>query len=101
MRGFAEKSSWTIRRGFTRSERGPVGAALAFLVALQLAPAARAQPPDAADIAEGMRIFLQKGNCQACHGWAADGRKMDNQMPDGANLREIKYGRDDVILVVK
>jgi len=48
-----------------------------FLVALQLAEA-RAQPPDAADIAEGMRLFLQKGNCQACHGWAGDGRKMDN-----------------------
>ena len=72
-----------------------------FLVALQLAQGARAQPPDAADIAEGMRLFLQKGNCQACHGWAGDGRKMDSQMPDGANLREIKYGRDDVILAVK
>src|SRR2546422_7213251 len=101
MPGSGRRSSWTIRRGFTRSERGPVGAALVFLAALQLAQGARAQPPDAADIAEGMRLFMQKGNCQACHGWAGDGRKMDSQMPDGANLREIKYGRDDVILAVK
>jgi len=101
MRAFAEKSSWTIRRGFTRSERAPVGAALVFLVALQLAQAARAQSPDAADIAEGMRIFLQKGNCQACHGWAADGRKTDNQMPDGANLRETKLERGDLIVAIK
>src|SRR5437879_2999644 len=101
MRGFAEKASWTILRVFTRSERGPVRAALVFLVALQLAQAARAQPPDAADIAEGMRIFLQKGNCQACHGWAADGRKTDNQMPDGANLRETKLERGDVIVAIK
>src|SRR5438093_9048583 len=101
MRGFAEKSSWTIRRGFTRSERRPVGAALAFLVALQFAQGARAQTPDTADIAEGMRLFLQKGNCQACHGWAADGRKMDSQMPDGANLRETRLERGDVIVAIK
>src|SRR5205809_3179039 len=100
MRRSAERFSWTIRRGFTRSERGPVGAALVFLVALLLAEA-RAQPPDAADIAEGMRLFLQKGNCQACHGWAGDGRKMDNQMPDGANLRETKLDRATFVMIVK
>src|SRR6266568_877865 len=100
MPGSGRRSSWTIRRGFTRSERGPVGAALVFLVALQLAEA-RAQPPDAADIAEGMRLFLQKGNCQACHGWAGDGRKMDSQMPDGANLRESKLGRGELIVTIK
>src|SRR5436309_14892006 len=101
MRGFAEKSSWTIRRGFTRSERGLVGAALVFLVALQLAQGARAQAPDASDIAEGMRLFLQKGNCQACHGWAADGRKMDSQMPDGSNLRETRLDRARLIQTIK
>ena len=55
---------------------------------LQLIPVARAQAPDPADIAAGMRLFRQKGNCQACHGWAGDGRKLDSQMPDGANLRQ-------------
>ena len=32
---------------------------------LQLIPVARAQAPDPADIAAGMRLFRQKGNCQA------------------------------------
>ena len=59
------------------------------------------QSPNASDIAEGMRLFQQKGNCQACHGWAGDGRKTDSQMPDGANLRETKLNRSGLVLVVK
>ena len=35
---------------------------------------AAAQTSDASDVAEGMRLYLQKGDCQSCHGWAADGR---------------------------
>jgi hypothetical protein len=56
---------------------------------------------ETADTAEGMRLFLQKANCQACHGWAGDGRKMDNQMPDGSNLRETTLDRAAVILTIK
>jgi hypothetical protein len=55
----------------------------------------------APDTAEGMRLFLQKANCQTCHGWAGDGRKMDNQMPDGSNLRETALDRAAVILTIK
>src|SRR5262245_12887395 len=66
--------------------RGLLLAGLA--AAVQLASASFAYAQDAADIAEGARLFRQKGNCQSCHGWAGDGRKMDSQMPDGANLRE-------------
>jgi hypothetical protein len=58
-----------------------------------------AQTPD--DIAAGMRIFRQKADCQACHGWAGDGRKMDSQMPDGANLRVTKLERDKLIVAIK
>jgi len=72
-----------------------------LVAALVAASAVQAQAPDAADVAEGMRLFLQKGNCQACHGWAGDGRKMDDQMPDGANLREIALNRDDLIVAIK
>ncbi len=72
-----------------------------LVAALLAVSAVQAQAPDAADVAEGMRLFQQKGNCQACHGWAGDGRKMDNQMPDGANLREIALNRDDLIVVIK
>src|SRR5678815_2649357 len=60
-----------------------------------------AHAADAGDIAEGMRLFMQKGNCQACHGWAGDGRKTDNQMPDGANLRETKLDRATFVMIVK
>ena len=74
---------------------------ISFAAGLLVASAVHAQAPDAADIAEGMRLFQQKGNCQACHGWAGDGRKMDSQMPDGANLRETKLDRGDLIVAIK
>jgi hypothetical protein len=89
-----------------RSERvwrSARGVALAFLAAVVVAfsglTAAKAQ--DAGDIAEGGRLFRQKANCQACHGWAGDGNKLDSQMPDGANLRETKLDRDAVIMTIK
>jgi hypothetical protein len=60
-----------------------------------------AQAPDASDIAEGARLFRQKANCQTCHGWAGDGRKMDEQMPDGANLRQTRLDRAALIMTIK
>jgi hypothetical protein len=59
------------------------------------------QPLNASDVADGMRLFQQKANCQACHGWAGDGHKTDSQMPDGANLRETKLNRAGLVLIVK
>ena len=76
-------------------------AALLTALALALAFAARAQTPDPSDLAEGLRLYLNKGNCQACHGWAGDGRKMDSQMPDGANLRESMLEREALFLTIK
>src|SRR5882672_2007635 len=60
-----------------------------------------AQAPDAADVAEGMNLYLHKGDCQSCHGWAADGRKMDSQMPDGSNLRETRLDRARLVTTIK
>jgi hypothetical protein len=57
--------------------------------------------PSPEDVAAGMRIFRQKGDCQACHGWAADGRKMESQMPDGANLRVTALDRAGLVLAIK
>jgi mono/diheme cytochrome c family protein len=74
----------------------------AALVAQFLAvPGAAVQAPNADDVAEGMRLFRQKGDCQACHGWAGDGRKMDTQMPDGANLRTTRLTRDLLVFAIK
>lgn len=60
-----------------------------------------AHAADAGDIADGMQLFLNKGGCQSCHGWAGDGRKTDNQMPDGANLRESLLDRDIIMHTIK
>jgi len=73
----------------------------ALLLSALFAAAGRAQAPPAADVADGMRLYLQKGDCQSCHGWAADGRKMDSQMPDGSNLRETRLDRARLIMTVK
>jgi mono/diheme cytochrome c family protein len=82
-------------RGLSRA------AACVGIVALALIGLAEAQTPSVEDIAAGMRIFRQKGDCQACHGWAGDGRKMDSQMPDGANLRATGLERDGVIRAIR
>ena len=62
---------------------------------------AQARAADAGDIAEGMRIFQQKANCQACHGWVGDGRKLDNQMPDSPSLRETRLDRGNLVTTIK
>ena len=76
--------------------------ALAFVVVTLLAaPTVRSQEPSAENVAEGMRLYRTKADCQACHGWAGDGRKMDTQMPDGANLRTTKLDREKLIIAIK
>ena len=81
--------------------RFEVSAIALLSLATSVVAAGYPQAPDAADVAEGMRLYLQKGDCQACHGWAADGRKMDSQMPDGANLRTTRLDRDKLITAIK
>ena len=77
-------------------------AVLALALSLTVAgPRAQAPAADPQDVAEGMRIFRTKADCQSCHGWAADGRKMDTQMPDGANLRTTRLGRAGIIAAIK
>lgn len=73
---------------------------LAILACL-ISGAADAQSADPSDISDGMRLFHKDAHCQACHGWAGDGRKMDNQMPDGADLRASALDRASVILTIK
>ena len=74
---------------------------LALVGAPRVPSSAAMQTPSAEDVAEGMRLYRQKADCQACHGWAADGRKMDSQMPDGANLRTTRLNRDTLITAIK
>jgi mono/diheme cytochrome c family protein len=76
-------------------------AVMALPLVIGSAAHAQAPAPDPQDVAEGMRIYRQKGDCQTCHGWAADGRKMDTQMPDGANLRTTRLARPAIIAAIK
>jgi mono/diheme cytochrome c family protein len=78
-----------------------VAIAFGLLVAPSAQAPEQASAPDPSDIAEGMRLYMQKANCQACHGWAGDGRKTDNQMPYGANLRETKLNRAGLVMTIK
>src|SRR6266545_941324 len=90
------------RRNLTTSARSLVAIVCAAIaLPLGIAFVSAAQAPDPEDVAAGMRLYRQKGDCQACHGWAADGRKMDSQMPDGANLRTTRLNRDNVITAIK
>ena len=85
------------------------GAAVALTITVMVLVVPRAQGQEqqaaqalnASDIADGMRLYQQKGNCQACHGWAGDGHKADSQMPDGANLRDTKLNRAGLVTVIK
>ena len=79
----------------------PLLAALGFALPAAFETGVRAQATADAGIAAGMRIYRQKADCQACHGWAGDGRKMDNQMPDGANLRTSALDREQLVFVIK
>jgi len=83
----------------------PLIAAAIVLLAISVfrgdAGAIAPQAPDPADVAEGMRLYLHKGDCQTCHGWAADGRKMDSQMPDSPSLRETRLDRARLITTIK
>jgi hypothetical protein len=86
----------------SRSKFSLSGAAVLVGLWVAWSAAALAQsPPGADEVAAGMRIYRQKADCQACHGWAGDGRKMDSQMPDGANLRASTLGRDALVVAIK
>jgi hypothetical protein len=75
--------------------------AVAVTLLLVAGSPVRGQEPSAENVAEGMRLYRTKADCQACHGWAGDGRKMDTQMPDGANLRAMRIPRAALIAAIK
>jgi mono/diheme cytochrome c family protein len=103
MMGKAE--SMAVRSDHDRRRRRPIAAAGIALAlgafACGASALAQAPPADPEDIAEGMRIFRTKADCQTCHGWAGDGRKMDTQMPDAPNLRVSRLGRAGIIYAIK
>jgi mono/diheme cytochrome c family protein len=95
----------TTKRAFWRRFLSGAAVAMAITATTLIVPGAHGQEPaqslNASDIADGMRLYQQKGNCQACHGWSGDGHKADSQMPDGANLRDTKLNRAGLVTVIK
>lgn len=106
MRNLYPMSEWFDQHRERHRTRPSLGSALTttgaiLLLALSTASTAWAQGADPSDIVEGGKLFRQKASCQSCHGWAGDGRKMDNQMPDGANLRESTLDRQNLVMTIK
>jgi len=55
----------------------------------------------AQDYSHGRRLFLEKADCQYCHGWAGDGAG-GGQSPGGAaNLRKSQLDRANLITVIR
>lgn len=89
------------RRIWSASIVAAAGAALLSVAAANAPVRAQSPAPDPEDVAEGMRIYRTKADCQTCHGWAADGRKMDTQMPDAPNLRTSRLGRAGILYAIR
>lgn len=75
--------------------------AAAIAASVGMWPAEASAQPSDRNIAAGRRLYHQKADCQSCHGWSGDGVKMDNQAPDGANLRESALDREQLVFVIK
>ncbi len=78
-----------------------IAAASGLVLTVIVGPALQAQEPTEANIASGRRLYHQKADCQACHGWSGNGDKLDSQAPDGANLRVSTLDREQLIFVIK
>ena len=54
----------------------------------------------AQDFSHGRRIFLEKADCQYCHGWAGDGAGAGQSPGGAANLRRSQLDREQLIVVI-
>jgi hypothetical protein len=52
------------------------------------------------DFAYGRRLFLEKANCDYCHGWAGDGAGAGQSPGGAANLRRSQLAREQLITVI-
>src|SRR5262245_3161025 len=71
--------------------------ALGFLAVAPFMTAASAQD----DVAHGRRIYLEKADCQYCHGWAGDGAGQGQSPGGAANLRRSQLDREHLITVIQ
>jgi mono/diheme cytochrome c family protein len=55
----------------------------------------------AQDYSQGRRVFLEKADCQYCHGWAGNGAGAGQSPGGAANLRKSQLDRETLITVIK
>ena len=55
----------------------------------------------AQDYSQGRRVFLEKADCQYCHGWAGDGAGDPLSPGKAANLRETKLDHDQLVETIR
>jgi hypothetical protein len=76
------------------------GAMLIVFLVVFLTTLGLALPASAQDFAQGRRVFLDKADCQYCHGWAGDGAGQGQSPGGAANLRRSQLDRDTLITVI-
>ena len=54
----------------------------------------------AQDVSQGRRVYLEKADCQYCHGWAGDGAGAGQSPGGAANLRRSQRDRATLITVI-
>ena len=69
---------------------------VAAMVLVVTATSAAAQ-----DYSHGRRLFLEKADCQYCHGWAGDGAAGRLSATGAANLRKSQLDRANLITVIR
>jgi len=73
---------------------------IAFLSTYVVAALFGGSAAAAQDVSHGRRIFLEKGDCQYCHGWAGDGAGAGQSPGGAANLRKSQLDRATLITVI-
>jgi mono/diheme cytochrome c family protein len=101
--GYASGNKQRVSQGLTMTTQHQSrlfhyrrAALLAFLAMVPATLPAGAQD----DFAVGRRIFLEKADCQYCHGWAGDGAGQGQSPGGAANLRQSRLDRDSLIMVI-
>src|SRR5690348_5136192 len=80
---------------------GMVGRAAVLALAIVACFAGRAVAQNS-DVAEGKRIWAEKGQCVDCHGWAGDGVRTSLHSPGQApSLRTTQLDRDQIRMTIQ
>lgn len=87
---------------YTAASFSTTGRIAALALAVVTCLAGRAAVAQQNDIAEGKRIWAEKGQCVDCHGWAGDGERSSLHSPGTApSLRLTQLTRDQIRMTIQ